>query len=178
MFKEDQYRYPDFHRRLRHFFSFLVQKKPTQREIDAFCRAAGEGNDMTVELFLDRYGGAIINAKDSIGRTALGCAAGNPAATEKREVIGRLLYSGGDLAATNDDGDTPLMLAARCGEKYTVALFMKAGASVVVKNKFGKSAEAYAEEAGHPEIAALIKATRELRYEIICPPVSNRSPAR
>jgi hypothetical protein len=52
-----------------------------------------------------------------------------------------LLAAGADLTATDDEGKTPLMVAAKTGVPEVVELLLKAGADPKPKDKLGYSAE-------------------------------------
>ena len=153
---------------LKHLVSSLMRRPPSQADIGAFYRAACEGNDLTVTLCIDRYGVNIINARNSIGQTALGGAALGGQA----HIAAVLLKNGAEVDALNNEGLTPLMIAAQHGfgkAAEVVVLLLEKGASVVTQDNSYKTAQDYAEKNGHPEIAAQLRITRQARYEAISP---------
>jgi ankyrin repeat protein len=75
----------------------------------------------------------------------------------KAEVIDTLTNYGASVyARMEDDGRTPLMIAAENGHKEAVNLLLEIGASRYTTDGEGRTAAQLAEEAGHTEIVALI----------------------
>lgn len=87
----------------------------------------------------------------------------------KAEVIDSLTNYGASVyARMEDDGRTPLMIAAENGHKEAVNLLLEIGASRYTTDGEGRTAAHLAEEAGHTEIVALINrepAPEELALE-------------
>jgi ankyrin repeat protein len=157
----------------------------TQEEVNEFSRAAGAGEETTVENFLKKYP-KIINAKDEIGRTALVRASTNLHATmvdlllaadadvNSKDQFGRsvlmhtvqygmeataevLLKKGAVVDEKDCQGQTPLMLAAQRRGMKMVDLLLKAGADANEKDSEGRSVVEGAQDKGDPEVAAYLE---------------------
>ena len=87
-----------------HVFSLLVAGDSTP-----LMEAASGGYADIVKLLIDH--GANVNAKSSVGNTALtyACCGGY------EDVVKILLDAGADVEHQNENGHTPLMEAASCG---------------------------------------------------------------
>jgi len=87
----------------------------------------------------------------------------------KTDVIDSLTNYGASVyARMENDGRTPLMIAAENGHAESVKLLLEIGASRYTTDEEGRTAANMAEEAGHPEVAALINrepAPEELALE-------------
>jgi ankyrin repeat protein len=91
-----------------------------------------ESDDDTKPVFIPNA-----NDRDAEGRTKLMTAS----CDGDLKMIGNLLYSGADIQASDDDGWTALMFAARFQDNPEVtATLLKKGAVVGTKNKYGISA--------------------------------------
>jgi ankyrin repeat protein len=66
----------------------------------------------------------------------------------------------------DDEGDTPLIAAARKGHTITVGTLLDAGASPLIENDFGRSALHAAAVAGHVEVCLLLLAVRNVMFLI------------
>ena len=105
--------------------------------------------------------GADINAKDSIGNTALIYAAG----TEGRVEIARLLLDkGARINETNNWGDSALIRAIDWDNSTEmVRLLLNRGADLNIKNKGGYTAEGMASSRGRSLIVRMIKEAAEVQ---------------
>ena len=155
---------------------------------DLLRQAAYEGNEKNVEALLGM--GVNVNAADAEGRTALVFAAFNGhskillelleagANAELRDAMGRtplmygstgpfpetvkiLLDHGADPnAVDSDEHFTPLMHAAAEGHMEVVKVLLANGADPGLKDIDGDDAVAFAQQAGHVEVADFIKGSR------------------
>ena len=114
----------------------------------ALMFAAQSGDMRMTQMLLDV--GASINARDNKGQTALTYAAlGYPT---RSDVIPFLLAAGLRVDDENDDGQTPLMLAAQRRVAEPISQLLKAGAYPNKKDKVGRTALMYAvSEAVYPD---------------------------
>ena len=62
-----------------------------------------------------------------------------------------------NINATDEEGDTPLIEAARFGHDSVAKTLLEAGADVTVKNKEGKTALMYALQGGHDDVVRVLK---------------------
>jgi ankyrin repeat protein len=86
--------------------------------------------------------GASINERDAIGWTALMYAAFKYFADEEMKA---LIDAGADVSAVNDEGQTPLMLAAQAGHAKAVKMLLENGmaGAVNARDKRGRTALMY-----------------------------------
>jgi ankyrin repeat protein len=112
--------------------------------------ASGNHKDV-VEFLLSK--GAVIDARDGIGSTALASAAiqGN------KDVVELLLASGADVNARANDGQTPLHNAAVEGRKSVAELLLAKGADVNAKDKDGQTPLHIAMNRGFSDVAELLR---------------------
>lgn len=104
--------------------------------------------------------GANPNAQDKKGRTAL-----HHLATKNKELLSetyatmarRLIGWGANVDATDDQSNTPLMIAAESGNYAVVKALMTSNANPFLKNEMGETAELIAWEDEDYEIVRLIK---------------------
>ena len=135
----------------------LVKKGASVKATDATKRtalmwAAFKGHTSVVEYLVDK--GADINAKDSDNMTALIYAA-KGSALQTAEF---LLKNGAEVnVRSKKRGVTALMTAAAWGNEKMVQLLLENGASAELEDNDGITAERYAREGGHSEVADLLK---------------------
>ena len=108
--------------------------------------AAAKSSAAIVKMLLDA--GALINAKDNDGKTALIYALENSSGTETAKV---LIAAGANINVAGKDGQTPLMLAARRHSIEAIKALIGAGTSATInaKDKQGKTALHYLSEMGN-----------------------------
>jgi ankyrin repeat protein len=125
-----------------------------------FIRAAAFGQLSITEFLL--HNGSDLEARDKWGRTALIAAACDCAAAsmpDTYEIIKLLLDRGAQINATDNDGNTSLMVASEGGVVKTdiVKLLIARGAKLGLKNKAGQTALALALQGDNPEVVRLLK---------------------
>lgn len=124
-----------------------------QNLIDSFLRAASNGYEMSVKLFLD-YDLTLLNTKNSRGTTALGLAA----SYGRISVVEQLLdYDEIEINNRNDYGHTALHLSARKYHLDVVKALIERGADLTVKDHDNRSAIDIAAEKNHSEIVEYLK---------------------
>lgn len=102
---------------------------PSQKEVDKFCRAAGNGDTAAVTEFLDKYA-ASINDRAKLGYTAL-----TKAAYEgQKEMVKLLLKKGARIGECDKNDWTPLMYAVLAGQVGVLKLLLEKGASIDGQN--------------------------------------------
>jgi uncharacterized protein len=107
--------------------------------------------------------GADPNARDRWGNTAL-MVANTPAEVDL------LVTSGADVAASNEEGETGLMNAAKLGETEVVSALLSRGADVNARDKKGQTALLHALEDAHSareDIRKLLTARTEAVRRIL-----------
>lgn len=110
---------------------------PSQKEIDDFVNAAGNGRDERVREFLNKYKyGNIIDSKDRNGFTALVDAARRG----HQDTVELLLGMGAAIDEPGGSGWTPLMEAALCSQEHIVKLLLEKGASIEMPEENGVTA--------------------------------------
>jgi hypothetical protein len=105
-----------------------------QIAIDAFVKAAGDGDIEKINSFISRYGVEHINAVNVSGFTALHEAA----FAGQYEVIELLLKLGAKVDSRDRNGKTPLMLAAMKGNTACVTALLNAGADPEARDNTGR----------------------------------------
>ena len=117
--------------------------------------AAFFGHPDAARLLLER--GAAVDAAsgNDAGLRALHSAV----AGRHPEVVDLLLAAGADPGAHQQGGFTPLMAAALHGNEPMVAALLAAGADATARSDDGRDAAAMAEEGGHRELAARLRAS-------------------
>jgi ankyrin repeat protein len=126
---------------------------PTSEDIENFCRAAHSADINTVREHLDRFGAAIVDARDNINARALTWAAfaGDTAMVEL------LLDRGADINAGGTNNKPALTWAAEGGKREVVALLLDRGARLDVQDEFGTTPLMAAERSSHNGMAELIQ---------------------
>jgi len=119
----------------------------------ALMIAAFKKNKLAVEMLLAK--GAQVN---NDGWTALHYAA----AAGETEIVQLLLGKSAEVDAPSPNLTTPLMMAARSGNIYTVKAIVDAGADLNLVNEQGLSAVDFAQKAGHAEIVEGLKYRQKL----------------
>jgi hypothetical protein len=133
---------------------------PSQKEVDAFVEATGNGDAAAVTAFLDEYA-AFIDRR-SLGETALTDAADEG----RKEMVELLLARGAQIDAVNQEGDTPLMRAALRGHTDIVRLLLEKGADTGIEDNRHQTALMMARIwGGALEIAGLIEQWPELQRQ-------------
>lgn len=125
----------------------------------------------TFNLLLASYDGALSEPPSRF--SCITCAV---AAQGKTGVLGDLLGRGYPVDARDNDGNTPLMLAARHGKVKTVAVLLERGANANLINSAGTSALGYASDGGAIEFAERMamggsSLSRPTRTTVEMPPV-------
>jgi ankyrin repeat protein len=92
----------------------------SERQQSALMRASREGLADVVAALLAK--GAVVDARNENGNTALMELALSRRAHPVLEVARLLLAGGADVNATNEDGKTALMLATQAGNKELIRL--------------------------------------------------------
>lgn len=76
--------------------------------------------------------------------------------TGDRERVAQLIASGIDIAAPNESGEPPLLIAALAGQKDIVAMLLENGVDIECRNKGGLTALHAAAYAGHLDAVELL----------------------
>ena len=120
-------------------------------------QVAAEGGHIDVAELLLRHG-AIVNAEDDDGWTAL-YAAARARHTDMAELLLRHgAYVNIQIKSTGiNDGDTALHQAAQNKDTYMIELLLKHGASVDIEDKFGRTALSWVGY-GDEEMASIFRA--------------------
>ena len=79
------------------------------------------------------------------------------AETSRDQMLLWLLEAGAACEATNEDGETTLILAVRNGKTKAVKMLLELGANVAAKNSAGQTVMSVAERAGHGEIMQVLR---------------------
>ena len=78
------------------------------------------------------------------------------------ESLELLFAAGGRLEDRDNEGTTPLILAARAGKFEAIKWLLDHGAEIGAKDNDGKTAEDWARENGHGEIAGFLNIQKEV----------------
>lgn len=122
--------------------------------------AAASGDEFIANLLL-KYG-AFVNATEDVGDAPL-----HWAVRESHEkVISVLLkHPEVDVNLANEDGETPLHLAASFGETSIAELLLSTGADAEIRNEAGFKAAEEAANGGYVRLAQLLQPERHMSYE-------------
>lgn len=164
---------------------------PPPHVINAYGRAAANGDDIAVLWYLDRYP-AFADAVDEGGRTSLMQAVQNrqvkiidmllshginPALQDTRGwtalmmaawrgdagIVDRLVAVKSPVDTQSHEGLTALMLAANMGRAPTVKILLDAGANTDLRDLSGRTADEMAFDRGYHDAVSLIRLARECR---------------
>jgi len=120
--------------------------------------AAGKTSTDIIAALLEK--GENVNAKDMFGNTALMMTAVGPEEdVEKLETMAAidvLLKNGAIINVENNKGMSPLMLAAKKGNRRVVDVLLENGAEINAKNKDGKTSLMFAADKGDRAIDSLL----------------------
>lgn len=117
-------------------------------EFKTFCELVKSRNEAAAFELLESEP-AVTAMADQYRDTALhwaarcGCCA---------RMIDTLLQGGADIEAVNNEGCTPLILAASQGHRDVVVTLLNAGAHIDVSNQYGNTAMIYAAARGYREV--------------------------
>ncbi len=115
----------------------------------------------TADLRKTLAAGVPVDARSDLGVTPLMLAA---TADFRREAAAVLVKKGADVQAVNNDGHTPLMIAALMGAYDTVHLLLDKGAAPDAADRDGHTAAILARDNGYPHLAEkLFEATTAYR---------------
>jgi ankyrin repeat protein len=112
------------------------------------------GHESMVKMLLSPSSGAIINQKDSRGRTALHYAA----KMKDDQITKMLIQSGADVNGLDDEGVSPLHRAATMGRKVNARLLLNANANANIEaiDEEGITPLRRAFENGHDDVVRLL----------------------
>src|ERR1019366_8686139 len=123
--------------------------KPAREGITPLMEAAIAGQVKATRILLDH--GALVDAQDSLGNTALMHAAfvnGDTLALATGPKVAKVLVDrGASTAMSNKKGTTPLLSASASGQLEIARLLLAKGATVNQKDKGGSTAIDYANAA-------------------------------
>lgn len=132
------------------------------RGMTALMYAAAFGHRNVVEYLLFQKLEVDVDAVDGSKKTALHHATKRaithprPMAAEQSVLIQAILDSGASLEARDQNGCTPLLVAAAYDDVAATVVLLKAGANVNAKDDHGESPLDYASFFGHPAITKLL----------------------
>lgn len=139
---------------------------PTQQDESAAVRLLKACKNGDLEGVREAHAaGASLRVCDSAGATGLwlACDSGE----DCLELVEWILYHGtgyATLDAADNVGRTPLMMAARRGNRAVVELLLKNKANVLRRDNQHKDAERYARESNHQRVAKVIKGGFSRRF--------------
>ncbi len=117
-------------------FNQAAAYAPDSEEVSSFHRIAAEGSKIALQAAIEKYGVAIISARDAQGRTALMKAA----ETCHTPTMDVLLVAGASLEAADKNGNTALLLTAEKGYKAGISWLLNRGANIDHANNTGQTA--------------------------------------
>ena len=117
-------------------FNKAASYAPDSDEVSSFHRLAAQGSKVALQEAIDKYGPAIIDARDAEGRNAFMKAA-ETCHTPTMEV---LLNAGTGINATDKKGNTALLLTAEKGYKAAIEWLLNRGANIDHANDSGQTA--------------------------------------
>ena len=128
--------------------------KPSQEEVDAFCRAANDNEEDIVVEHIAKYGKTIVDELCApVGDTALAWAAW----AGHENIVDILLKAGADPDKKCRGGNTALLWAVVRQQKETTLQLLRADAKMDITDSSGQTALELAETRGYHEIAEVLK---------------------
>jgi ankyrin repeat protein len=121
-------------------------------EGEAFLNAVKEGNANKAIELANQPGSRVATYRGYSGETALHMV------TRKRELdwVGFLMNKGADPNIGDNNGDTPLIIAAGIGFEEAATIMLQRGAKVDVTNRRGETALAIAVQQRQPRLVELL----------------------
>lgn len=118
-----------------------IDEENPRNGLTLLIEAAWKGHHSVVSLLLRK--GADVSKRGKFGQTPLHYA--TKARRSRKETVKAILKSNPDIEATDDDGNTPLIVAVFDNQGFSVIqLLLNHGASSTTKNKVDLSAQDYA----------------------------------
>ncbi len=107
-------------------FNQAASYAPDSEEVSIFHRIAAQGSKVGLQAAIDKYGPAIVDARDAQGKTAFMKAA----ETCHTPTMDVLLRAGTGINATDKNGNTALLLTAEKGYKACIDWLLDRGANI------------------------------------------------